>query len=129
MSESWARHLQPDPIEPYSSGVATHGMNPHAIVVMGEAGVDITPQHSKHLDQLADVEFDCVVTVCDNAAESCPRFRGDAKVIHRSFDDPPRLARHAATEEESLSHYRRVRDQIRDFVLSLPAALQEDDHE
>jgi arsenate reductase (thioredoxin) len=124
MAEGWARHLKSDVIEPYSAGVATHGMNPHAVAVMAEAGVDITSQRSKHVDELAHVEFDYVVTVCDNAAEACPIFRGHARVVHHAFDDPPRLAREAASEEEALGHYRRVRDEIRDYVASLPAALQ-----
>jgi arsenate reductase len=123
MAEGWARHLKGDTIEAYSAGVATHGMNPHAIAVMREAGVDITSQHSKHVDELAEVEFDYVVTVCDNAAESCPLFRGNAKVVHHAFDDPPRLAREAANEEEGLEHYRRVRDEIRDYVAALPQLL------
>jgi len=124
MAEGWARRLKADSIEAYSAGVATHGMNPHAVAVMAEAGVDITAQHSKHVDELADIEFDYVVAVCDNAAETCPVFRGAAKVVRRSFDDPPRLAREAASEEEALGHYRRVRDEIRDYVAALPGALE-----
>ena len=124
MAEGWARHLKGDVIDAYSAGVATHGMNPHAVSVMGEAGVDISSQHSKHVDELADVEFDYVVTVCDNAAESCPVFRGNAKVVHQPFDDPPRLAREAASEEEATRHYRRVRDEIRDYINTLPEALK-----
>ncbi|MBX3432260.1 MAG: arsenate reductase ArsC [Pirellulales bacterium] len=123
MAEGWARSLKGDVIEAYSAGVAAHGMNPHAMAVMAEAGVDLTAQHSKHVDDLAGVEFDYVVTVCDNAAESCPVFRGRARVVHRPFDDPPRLAREAASEEAALSHYRRVRDEIRDFVSTLPESL------
>ncbi|MBX3426349.1 MAG: arsenate reductase ArsC [Pirellulales bacterium] len=128
MAEGWARSLKGDVIEAYSAGVATHGMNPHAVAVMAEAGVDLATQHSKHVDDLAEVEFDYVVTVCDNAAESCPVFRGRARVVHRPFDDPPRLAREAASEEAALSHYRRVRDEIRDFVSTLPESLPGADH-
>ena len=128
MAEGWARSLKGDVIEAYSAGVATHGMNPHAVAVMAEAGVDLAGQHSKHVDDLAEVEFDYVVTVCDNAAESCPVFRGRARVVHRPFDDPPRLAREAASEEAALSHYRRVRDEIRDFVSTLPESLPGADH-
>jgi arsenate reductase len=123
MSEGWARHLKGDAVEAYSAGVATHGMNPHAVAVMAEAGVDITSQRSKHVDELSEIEFDYVVTVCDNAAASCPLFRGHAQVVHQPFDDPPRLAREATSEAEALGHYRRVRDEIRDYVASLPAAL------
>jgi arsenate reductase (thioredoxin) len=128
MAEGWARHLKGDVIEPYSAGVATHGMNPHAVAVMAEAGVDIASQRSKHVDELAHVEFDYVVTVCDNAAEACPIFRGHARVVHHAFDDPPRLAREAASEDEALGHYRRVRDEIRDYVATLPAAFKGADH-
>lgn len=124
MAEGWARHLKGDVIEAYSAGIATHGMNPNAVAVMNEAGVDITPQHSKHVDELADVEFDYVVTVCDNAAESCPLFQGEAQVVHRPFDDPPRLASEAANEDEALDHYRRVRDEIRQYVETLPDCLK-----
>ena len=90
---------------------------------MAEAGVDITGQHSKVVDELRDIPFDVVVTVCANAQERCPIFRGNARIVHVPFDDPPALARAATTEEEALGHYRRVRDQIRDFVAKLPEAL------
>lgn len=128
MVEGWVRHLKGDVIDAYSAGVATHGMNPDAVAVMGEAGVDITSQHSKHVDELADVDFDYVVTVCDNAAESCPVFRGKAKVVHKPFDDPPRLAREAASEDKAIGHYRLVRDEIRHYVSTLPEALNGVDH-
>lgn len=128
MAEGWARSLKGDSIEAYSAGVQTHGMNPNAVAVMAEAGVDINSQHSKHVDDLSGVEFDYVVTVCDNAAESCPMFRGAARVVHQPFDDPPRLAREAASEAEGLEHYRRVRDEIRNYVATLPGALTGGDH-
>lgn len=128
MAEGWARSLKGDSIEAYSAGVQTHGMNPNAVAVMAEAGVDINSQHSKHVDDLSGVEFDYVVTVCDNAAESCPVFRGAARVVHQPFDDPPRLAREAASEAEGLEHYRRVRDEIRNYVATLPGALTGGDH-
>jgi len=124
MAEGWARALKGDLIEPYSAGVATHGMNPNAVRVMGEAGVDITGQRSKHVDEVKDVGLDYVVTVCANANESCPVFPGRAKVIHVGFDDPPKLAKTAASEEEALGHYRRVRDEIRAFVETLPQSLE-----
>jgi arsenate reductase len=128
MAEGWARHLKGDEIDAYSAGVATHGMNPHAVEVMAEAGVDIASHHSKHVDELAEVAFDYVVTVCDNAAESCPVFGGQAQIVRHAFDDPPKLARDAANDEEALGHYRRVRDEIRDYVETLPGALLGVDH-
>jgi arsenate reductase len=123
MAEGWTRHLKGDQIEPYSAGIEAHGLNPNAVQVMAEVGVDIAGQHSKTLRDLGGTVFDYVVTVCDNAHESCPRFSGKAKVIHVGFDDPPRLAANAMTEQERLAPYRRVRDEIRAFVNSLPEAL------
>jgi arsenate reductase len=76
------------------------------------------------VDEVKDVGLEYVVTVCGHAHESCPTFPGRAKVIHVGFDDPPKLAKTAATEEEALGHYRRVRDEIRAFVETLPAALE-----
>ena len=119
MAEGFARHLKSDAFEAYSAGVETHGLNPHAVKVMAEAGVDISVQRSQHIDEFLDMGLDVVVTVCDNAAESCPVFPGPVRVVHRAFDDPPRLARNAATEEEALGHYRRVRDEIRAYVETL----------
>ncbi|MDC0934816.1 arsenate reductase ArsC [Pirellulales bacterium] len=129
MAEGWARQLKADTIEAYSAGTETHGLNPSAVKVMAEAGVDITSQKSQHVDELIHVEFDCVVTVCDNAAESCPVSSGSAKVIHHSFDDPPRLAKEAASEEEALAQYQRVRDEIREYVATLPECLEATNHE
>jgi arsenate reductase len=123
MAEGWARQLKSDVLEPYSAGIETHGLNPRAVKVMAEAGVDISGQQSQHLDEFRNVEFDYVVTVCSNAHESCPVFPGATKIVHVGFDDPPRLARNAGTEEEALDHYRRVRDEIRAFMETLPEGL------
>ena len=123
MAEGWTRRLKGDQIEPYSAGIEAHGLNPDAVRVMAEAGVDIAGARSKLVSELAGTDFDYVVTVCDNAHASCPVFPGKAKVIHVGFDDPPRLAANARTEEERLAPYRRVRDEIRAFVESLPDAL------
>ena len=116
MAEGWARFLLADQIEPYSAGTETHGMNPNAVRVMQEAGVDISGQHSKLVSSLAEIPFDLVVTVCGNAAENCPAYLGKSRIIHAGFDDPPKLAKSATTEEEALGHYRRVRNEIRQFV-------------
>jgi len=124
MAEGWARHLKSDDIEPYSAGIEAHGLNPRAVKVMAEAGVDISGHTSQKLDELAEVKFDYVVTVCGHAHETCPMFPGDAKVIHVGFDDPPRLAKEVEGEQEQLAIYRRVRDEIRDFVATLPEALR-----
>jgi arsenate reductase len=125
MAEGWARHLKGDVIEAYSAGIEKHGMNTNAVRVMAEAGVDISGHHSKLINDLPeDKKFDYVITVCDNAHESCPLFPGKAKVIHKSFDDPPSLATGAENEEEAMEQYRRVRDEIRAFVETLPQCLQ-----
>jgi arsenate reductase len=123
MAEGWARHLKGDLIEAFSAGVETHGLNPNAVKVMAEAGVDISGQRSQHIAEFKDVRLDHVITVCSHAHESCPVFPGETKVTHVAFDDPPRLAKDAATEEEALRHYRRVRDEIRAFVETLPGSL------
>jgi arsenate reductase len=118
MAEGWARHLKSDQIVPFSAGIETHGLNPLAVQVMAEAGIDISQQRSKHIQELQDIPFDYVVTVCDNAHESCPVLPGKTKVIHARFDDPPRLAADAKTEKDRLAPYRRVRDEIRAFIES-----------
>ncbi len=124
MAEGWARTLKGDVIEAYSAGIETHGLNPQAVKVMAEAGVDISGQRSKTTDAVKDIPFDCVVTVCGHAHETCPAWlSGKAKVIHAGFEDPPALARCAKTEEEALGHYRRVRDEIRRWVERMPGNL------
>src|SRR5438874_4451705 len=123
MAEGFARQLKGDQIDAYSAGVEPHGMNPSAVKVMAEAGVDIATQYSKHVDDLKKIQFDYVVTVCDNANETCPIFPGHTKRLHVGFDDPPRLAKSAKTKAEALEQYRRVRDEIRVFILTLPDAL------
>ena len=116
MAEGWTRHLLAEQVEPYSAGIEAHGMNTNAIRVMKEAGVDISAQSSKLADAIQDVPLDLVITVCGHADENCPTFLTKAKVIHIGFDDPPKLARDSTSEEEALDHYRRVRDEIREFV-------------
>ena len=123
MAEGWARHLKGDVIEAFSAGIEKHGLYPNAVKVMAEAGVDIGSHHSKTVGELPVQEFDYVVTVCGHANENCPLFPGKAKVVHVGFDDPPKLAADAKTEEEALGHYHRVRDELRAFVEKLPAAL------
>ncbi len=126
MAEGWTRALKGDVIEVYSAGIETHGLNPNAVKVMAEEDVDISGHRSKHVDELNDIDFDYVVTVCGHANENCPFFPGATKVIHVGFDDPPKLAEGAKTEEEALSHFRRVRDEIRAFVMKLPGSLEID---
>ncbi len=124
MAEGWARALKGDVLEAYSAGIETHGLNPNAVKVMAESGVDISGHTSKNVDTLLDVPFDYVVTVCGHANEHCPFFPGAAKVVHVGFDDPPALARQVEGEEAKLACYRRVRDEIRAFVQKLPGILE-----
>ena len=125
MAEGWARAIKGDEIEPCSAGIEAHGMNPRAIRVMAEAGVDMGRQSSKTVEEVKDIPFDYVVTVCGHAHESCPVWPGQrAPIVHVGFDDPPYLARSARTEEEALEHYRRVRDEIRAFIEAWPAGLE-----
>jgi len=121
MAEGWARHLRAEVIEPYSAGIEKHGLNPLAVRVMAEAGVDISGQRSKLVTELPIAAFDYVVTLCGHAHETCPYVPG--RIVHHGFPDPPRLAQDAATEEDILQVYRAVRDQIRAFVASLPESL------
>ncbi len=125
MAEGWARQLKGDVIEAYSAGIEAHGLNPHAVKVMAQAGVDISGQKSQKVDELGDVALDYVLTVCGHAHENCPVFPGGdkVKVAHVGFDDPPKLAADAKTEDEAIAHYLRVRDEIRDFVMMMPAVL------
>lgn len=127
IAEGWTRHLKSDLINVHSAGIETHGLNPKAVKVMAEVGVDISHQASTHIDDFRDAQIDVVVTVCDHAHETCPFFPGGCKVIHVGFDDPPRMARELAEsgagEEEQLECYRRVRDEIREFVEGLPEGL------
>ncbi|MCB9769433.1 MAG: arsenate reductase ArsC [Candidatus Omnitrophica bacterium] len=125
MAEGWARHLKSDLVEAHSAGIETHGLNPSAVKAMAEVGVDISGHRSKRVEEVVDIPFDYVVTVCDHAHETCPVFPGKARVIHRGFDDPPRVAKEARTEEEAFELYRRVRDEIRRFVETLPKSLMD----
>ncbi len=123
MAEGWARRLLPDTVEAYSAGIKAHGLNRVAVQVMLEAGIDISGQQSKTIQRLQNIDFDYVITVCDHASETCPVFPGNAKKIHRNFDDPPKLAAAAKSDEDAMGVYARVRDEIRDFVQALPELL------
>ena len=126
MAEGWARSLHSQLIDTYSAGTSPHGVNPLAIKVMAEAGIDISRHESKHLDTLNHLKLDLVITVCDNAASNCPIPPKGTRVVHVPFDDPPQLAKGAKSEEEALQQYRRVRDEIRDFMAEMPSLLNED---
>ena len=121
MAEGWARDLLGERINAYSAGIKKHGLNQLAVKAMREAGVDISAHTSKTIDELPVQQFDWVITLCGHAQETCPYFPG--RTIHQGFEDPPELARGAESEEEKLIHYRRVRDEIKAFVVSLPGIL------
>lgn len=123
MAEGWTRYLKGNVIEAYSAGTQPQGLNPLAVRVMAEAGVDISHQQSKHVDQLLELPFDYVITVCDSARETCPVFPKAVTKIHVGFPDPPQLAKTARSEEEVLEIYRQVRDAIRRYVETLPESL------
>ena len=127
MAEGWARFLRGDQLEPHSAGVETHGLNPSAIEVMAESGIDITTHRSKLIADLEGQQFDFVITVCGHAHESCPLFGGETRVIHRGFPDPPLLAvdvrAQGGSVEDELDCYRAVRDQIRRYIETLPESL------
>jgi arsenate reductase (thioredoxin) len=125
MAEAWARHLKGDVIEAYSAGTDPKGMDPRAVMAMAEVGVDISGQRSKSVTELSDIEFDYVITLCSDAQASCPFFPAKTAIIHHGFDDPPELALGAYTEEEAMLHYRRVRDEIRAFIETIPQFLEQ----
>jgi arsenate reductase (thioredoxin) len=127
MAEAWCRALKPDLYEAYSAGTIAKGLNPKMVQVMQEVGIDPTlRQTSKTLQSVLDagITLDLIVTVCGHAHETCPIFpAGTTRVVHVGFDDPPELEKTATSPDEALAHYRRVRDEIRDFVAHLPGSL------
>lgn len=128
MAEGWGRELLADRYQFFSAGIEAHGLNPNAVEVMQESDVDITGQRSQTLDdvdrELGLEKLDVVITVCGHADENCPVLPMNCTKHHMPFDDPPKLAKEAATPEEALSHYRRVRDEIREQVAGLPEILE-----
>ncbi len=120
IAEGWARHLKSDVIEAYSAGIRPIGVSSRAIRVMAEVGVDISMHQSQHIDEFSGIDFDYVVTLCDNASESCPVFNGKVRIVHKPFDDPYFAT---GSEEEIMAEFRKVRDQIKAFVEKLPEIL------
>ena len=129
MAEGWARHLKGDVVDAYSAGIETHGLNPHAVKTMAEAGVDVTSHRSENIKDFTDQKLDVVVTVCGHAHETCPVFPASCRVVHAGFEDPPKMAREladaGAPEEEQMNSYRKVRDEIKAFVETLPGCLEQ----
>ena len=113
MAEGYLKKFLEGKAEVYSAGIEAHGLNPRAVQVMREDGVDISGQQSQTIEQLPTKEFDIVITVCDNAKEQCPVFPSRAKMIHHSFPDP---AKATGSEEEIMKSFRKVREEIKEFA-------------
>ncbi len=113
MAEGYFRKYLEDRAEVYSAGVETHGVNPFAIKVMEEDGIDISYHTSNNVNEYSDIEFDIVITVCDNARERCPYFPSGTEKFHHNFPDP---AKATGSDEEILIQFRKVRDMINDYV-------------
>ena len=124
MAEGWGKSLKGSEFNFYSAGTKKHGLNPNAVKVMKEAGVDISSHESNTTDELPKVIMDFVFTVCSDAHENCPIFPG-GKIIHVGFDDPPRLTKEMTDEEEILSVYRRVRDEIKEVVSNIESHMRD----
>lgn len=127
MAEGWAKSLKGDQLEVYSAGIETHGLNKNAIKVMKEVGIDISKQKSENIEKFKDIDIDVVITVCNNAHETCPIFPRNCRVIHVGFDDPPKMAKEIETRggslDEQLDSYRAVRDNIEEFIKTLPERI------
>lgn len=127
MAEAWTRHLKGDLYEVFSAGIEAHGLNPNMVKVMAEVGIDVSSQTSDLVSSYLDAGLDVVVSVCGHADENCPTLPGKVRRVHKGFDDPPKLARElaakGASEDEQLEPYRRVRDEIRAWVETLPGGI------
>ena len=121
IAEGWARELKGNVIDAYSAGIRPIGVSSRAIKAMAEAGVDISMHQSQYIDEFSGIDFDYVVTLCDNAFESCPVFSGKARIVHKPFDDPYFAS---GSEEQILTTFRKVRDDIRTFVETMPESLE-----
>lgn len=125
MAHGFANSFLNEHFTSYSAGIESHGLNPHAVKVMGEVGIDISDYRSQTLSEFDthDFDFDYVVAVCEHAASNCPAFSADTNIILHQFDDPPKLAKNAKTSEEALSYYRNVRDEIKQWITALPKQM------
>lgn len=120
MAEGYIRHLSNGKVKVYSAGIETHGVNPKAIEVMKEDGVDISGHTSNHIDEYQSIAFDLILTVCDHARENCPYFPSHAKRIHHNFSDP---AKATGNEIEIMDAFRATRDEIKVFTTNLLHSL------
>lgn len=124
MAEGWAKALLSYQYAVYSAGIEAHGLNPNAVIVMKESGIDISKQHSQLISDLPEISWDVIITVCDSAKERCPYIPGNHLSIHQSFDDPPSLAKNIA-DHLGLDIYSRVRDEIKEYVQLIPSLFLE----
>jgi len=123
MAEGWAKALKADSFHFFSAGTKKNGLNPNAVKVMLESDIDISSHKSKITDELPDEKMDFIFTVCSDAHENCPFFPG-GKILHIGFDDPPRITKEMTDEEEILSVYRRVRDEIKEMVINIEKYME-----
>ena len=121
IAEGWARHLKGDIMDVYSAGLAPGALNQMAVKVMAEAGVDISTQRPKHVDELKEVDFDYVVTICDNARENCPIFPRKTKYFHKAFEDPSFTI---GTRQQIQAAFVKLRDQMKEFIEKMPKILE-----
>jgi len=122
IAEGWARELKGNVIDAYSAGIRPIGVSSRAIKVMAEEGVDISMHKSQHVDEFSGNDFDYVVTLCDNAAENCPVFSGKTRIVHKPFEDPYFAS---GSEEQIMATFRKVRDDIRMFIETMPESLKD----
>lgn len=123
IAEGWAKHLKGHIMDVYSAGIAPGNLNQMAVKVMAEAGVDIARQKPKHIDELKDIDFDYVVTLCDNARESCPVFARKTKHFHKSFEDPTFMP---GTEKQIKEAFVKLRDRLKNFIERMPQILEKE---
>jgi arsenate reductase len=126
IAEGWAKHLKGDIMDVYSAGIAPRNLNQMAVKVMAETGVDISAQRPKHVDELKDIDFDYVVTVCDNARENCPIFSRKTKLFHKTFEDPTFMT---GTEQQIKAAFVKLRDQMKEFIEKMPGILEKENAE
>ena len=123
IAEGWAKHLKGDIMDVYSAGIALGVLNQMAVKVMAEVGVDISAQRPKHIDELKGINFDYVVTVCDNARENCPIFPHKTKHFHKTFEDPTFMI---GTEQQIKAAFVKLRDQMKEFIEKMPKILEKE---
>lgn len=126
IAEGWARHLKGDVIDAYSAGIIPAGLSRMAVEIMAEAGVDISAQRSKHVEELKDIEFNYVVTLCDSARESCPVFPRKTRHLHKTFEDPMFIT---GNEEQIKAAFVKLRDQMKEFIEKMPEILENESAE